>query len=499
MMSDLAVFQNITKAYHGVPAVRDVSLAFKAGEIHSLVGENGAGKSTLAKVLAGVVEHTSGKYLLDGREVRFHRPSDGLKSGIAMVHQETSMVPSMTVAQNLYLGREPGVVRLRGLYIAAQQILQGLNFPVDPRARVQQLGAAHRQMVEIARAVLFDARIIIFDEPTATLTPEEKQHFFDLVTNLRDKKGVTIVFISHALEECLAVSDRISVLRDGALVESGQASSFTRDTLISAMAGRENVELKREGKVRKAGGVRKPILEVQNLKKQDLVKNTSFSVFPGEVTGVFGLVGSGRTELSRIVCGDMKRDLFYGGRIYFEGEEIRFTTPREAIEKGIIYITEDRKHDGFFEMQSVAENIKMGLMAKQANWKLLAGGAGAEGEIESWSQKLQIKSIDPKAKVIHLSGGNQQKCVIAKSLIQKPKLVIFDEPTRGVDVGTIAEIHKLIASLADEGLGVVVISSYLPEIFAVSDRIMVMRQGRVVETLYADEADEEQLLYAAVH
>ena len=498
-MSELAAFKNITKEYHGVPAVQNVSLTIKAGEIHSFIGENGAGKSTLAKILAGVIEHTSGEYLLDGKETRFHKPSDGLRSGIAMVHQETSMVPSMTVAQNLYLGREPGVVRLRGLYIAAQQILQRLNFPVDPRARVQQLGAAHRQMVEIARAVLFDARVIIFDEPTATLTPEEKQHFFDLIENLRDKKGVTIIFISHALEECLAVSDRITVLRDGALVESGPAKSFTRDSLITAMAGRENVEVKREKKERRKPTSLKPILEVQNLKKQDLVKNTSFSVFPGEVTGLFGLVGSGRTELSRIVCGDMKRDLFHGGRIIFDGEEIRFTTPREAIEKGIIYITEDRKSDGFFEMQSVYNNIKFGMLAKESNWKLLVSKTGGHSNIEDWSQRLQIKSIDPNAKVIHLSGGNQQKCVIAKSLIQKPKLVIFDEPTRGVDVGTIAEIHKLIASLAEEGIGVMVISSYLPEILAVSDRIMVMRQGRVVETLYADQADEERLLYAAVH
>lgn len=498
-MTELAVFENISKEYHGVPAIQDISLTIEAGEIHSFVGENGAGKSTLAKVLAGVVEHTSGQYFLDSKPTRFHKPSDGLQAGVAMVHQETSMVPSMTVAQNLYLGREPAIVRLRGLNIAAQQILQRLNFPVDPRARVQQLGAAHRQMVEIARAVLFDARIIIFDEPTASLTPEEKQHFFDLIENLRDKKGVTIVFISHALEECLAVSDQITVLRDGRLVESGKASAFTRDRLISAMAGRENVEIKRANADRRQPSSLEPIIEVQNLKKQNLVKNTSFSIFPGEVAGLFGLVGSGRTELSRIICGDMKRDLFHGGRILFQGEEIRFTTPREAVEKGIIYITEDRKSDGFFEMQSVHNNIKLGLMAKEPNWKLLATGSEGADEIDRLTERLQIKSIDPKAKVIHLSGGNQQKCVIAKSLIQKPKLVIFDEPTRGVDVGTITEIHKLIGSLADEGIGVVVISSYLPEILSVSDRILVMRQGRVVETFFADQVNEEQLLYAAVH
>ncbi len=274
-----------------------------------------------------------------------------------MVHQETSMVPAMTVAQNLYLGREPAVARLRGVYISAHQILQSLNFPVDPRTPVQQLGAAHRQMVEIARAVLYDARIIIFDEPTATLTPEEKQHFFDLSRRLRDKKGVSIVFISHALEESLMLSDRITILRDGRIVGTGAASSFNRERIVAAMTGRQGGVVQRSSRRRAIAEGKKPTLEVKNLKKQGIVKNTSFSIYPGEVTGIFGLVGSGRTELARILCGDMKRDLFFGGRIYLRGQEIRFTTPREAIRKGIIYITEDRKYDGIFETMSAAENF----------------------------------------------------------------------------------------------------------------------------------------------
>jgi simple sugar transport system ATP-binding protein len=498
-VATIAEFRGVTKEYRGVPALENVDFSLAKAEIHSLVGENGAGKSTLTKIMAGVIGPTSGEYLLDGKLVHFRNPSDGLRAGIAMVHQETSMVPAMTVAQNLYLGREPAVARLRGVYISAHQILQSLNFPVDPRTPVQQLGAAHRQMVEIARAVLYDARIIIFDEPTATLTPEEKQHFFDLSRRLRDKKGVSIVFISHALEESLMLSDRITILRDGRIVGTGAASSFNRERIVAAMTGRQGGVVQRSSRRRAIAEGKKPTLEVKNLKKQGLVKNTSFSIYPGEVTGIFGLVGSGRTELARILCGDMKRDLFFGGRIYLRGQEIRFTTPREAIRKGIIYITEDRKYDGIFETMSAAENIEIGMLAKEPTWKPGTGKHQKRPIMQRWIERLSIKAINPNARAIELSGGNQQKCMIAKSLVQNPQVAMFDEPTRGVDVGAIAEIHELIADLAEQGTAVVVISSYLPEIMKLSDRILVMRQGRVVEAFAGESATEQDVLRAAVH
>ena len=497
-MPALVEFQNVTKEYRGVPAVRGVSLTLERGEVHALLGENGAGKSTLTKMLAGVVSITHGQILLEGKPVAFGSPLEGLEAGVAMVFQETSLVPSLTVAQNIYLGKEKFFNRLRGLYIAAQQFLQSLNFPVDPTLNVSQLGAAQKQMVEIARAVHHKAKIIIFDEPTATLTPEEKRHFFALVKRLKSE-GVTIVFISHALEEALAISDRITILRDGAHVVTGPASEFDREKIVRAMVGRE---LSNEIYGADRSTARKPgnkILNVQNLSQGRLVRNTSFSIFAGQITGVFGLIGSGRTEMFRVVAGVTKRDHFHGGEIFVDGERVRYRVPRPAMKDGVIYITEDRKLDGFFETMSIVDNIYFGYLAADRNASPIVNQEEARTLSSEWQKRLNVKAISSDARVIELSGGNQQKVVIAKSLVQRPDLVIFDEPTRGVDVGAIAEIHSLLNQLADQGLAVVVISSYLPEIMSVSDRILVARQGRIVEEFDATEANEERIMYAAVH
>ena len=497
-MEPLVEFRNVSKAYHGVPAVTGVSLTLNRGEIHALLGENGAGKSTLTKMLAGVVSVSSGEIWFGGRPVQFASPLEALHAGIAMVYQETSLVPSLTVAQNLYLGNEKLFNRLRGLYIAAQQFLQTLNFPVDPTLNVSQLGAAQKQMVEIARAVHHKARLIIFDEPTATLTPEEKGHFFSLVKRLKND-GVTIVFITHALEEALAVSDRITVLRDGELVSSDLASRFDRDSIVRAMVGRtltNEIYHQKDRQVRAAG---RKVLNVQNLSVGRLVRNSSFSIFAGQITGVFGLIGSGRTEMARVIAGVDKRNHFHGGEVFFEDRPVRYLVPRPAVNDGIAYITEDRKRDGFFETMSISSNIHAGRLAAEPGqaWWIRRSDAGSAAS--EWIRALNIKAISGDARVIELSGGNQQKVVIAKALIQKPKLVIFDEPTRGVDVGAIAEIHQLINQLADEGLAVVVISSYLPEIMNLSDRILVARKGRIVEEFGAKDATDEKIMYAAVH
>jgi simple sugar transport system ATP-binding protein len=491
--------EKVTKAYRGVPAVKDVDFDLREGEIHALLGENGAGKSTLTKVMAGVVEATSGRMLYQGREVRFTTPYEALQAGIAMVFQETSLVPSMTVAQNLYLGSEKFLNRIRGTTIAAQQFLQSLNFPVDPTALVETLGAAKRQMVEIARAVHHAARVIIFDEPTASLTPEEKRHFFALLRRLK-ASGVSVVFISHALEEALYISDRITILRDGELVATGDTSGFDRETIIAAMVGRTlSGALYRK---RDATHLRKPgrkVLSVQDISMGRAVRNTAFSIFEGQITGVFGLIGSGRTETFKIVAGIYKRDFLRGGTIALDGRPVRYLTPAAAVKDGIAYVTEDRKSEGIFETMSIGENLFGGMLAAGRAEGLVVRARTIRDIAAEWTGRLNIKTINADARVVELSGGNQQKVVIGKGLIQKPRIVIFDEPTRGVDVAAIAEIHQIINALADDGLAVVMISSYLPEILNLSDRILVCRQGRIVEEMSPIEATEEKIMYAAVH
>ncbi|QEX20356.1 ABC transporter ATP-binding protein [Hypericibacter adhaerens] len=499
-MDKLIELIGITKEYRGALAVNKVDFDIRKGEVHALIGENGAGKSTLTKIIAGAVQRSAGRMLVDGRETVFATPREALQGGVAMVFQETSLVPSLTVAQNLYLGDEPFFNRLRGIYISAQQFLQSLNFSVDPARLVSTLGAAQRMMVETARAVHHKARLIIFDEPTATLTPEEKHHFFALVGRLK-AAGVSVIFISHALEEALAISDRITVLRDGECVLTASTAELDRDKLVRAMVGRAlSDELYGGAQAVRKGRLRgEKVLSVQNLSYAGVVKNNTFSVYAGQVTGMFGLIGSGRTETAKVIAGVVKRDLIHGGEIYLMGRPIRYRTPRPAVLDRIVYVTEDRKVEGFFETMSIAENVYVGKMASAEPTSMILSYRQMMAMSEQWRTTLNVKAISSDARVIELSGGNQQKVVIAKSLAQKPKLIIFDEPTRGVDVGAIAEIHQLINRLADEGIAIIMISSYLPEILRLSDRILVTRQGRVVEEFNPENAGEEKIMYAAVH
>ena len=499
-MNDLVLsLSKATKLYAGVPAIEGVDFDLRRGEIHALVGENGAGKSTLTKVMAGVVTLTSGAMTVDGADVTLKTPLEARNLGIAMVFQENSLVPTMTVAQNLFLGQEKFYNRLRGIYIAAQQFLQSLNFDVTPTATVGGLGAAKKQMVEIARAVHHKAEVIIFDEPTATLTPEEKRHFFALMRRLK-ARGVSIVFISHALEEALNHADRITILRDGELVVTGDAADFDREKVVRAMVGR-NLSDELYGQ-RRGGGLRKQgakVLSVQDISMSNVVRNNSFSVYDGQITGVFGLIGSGRTETFKVIAGIYKRDFLRGGDIELNGRPVRYYVPREAVRDGIIYVTEDRKLEGFFETMSIAENLYAGSLTAGLTRKPYVSLREMQELTKQWTAALNVRAINDNARVVELSGGNQQKVVIGKGLIQKPRIVIFDEPTRGVDVGAIAEIHQLINRLADEGLAVIVISSYLPEIMKLSDRILVCRQGRMVEEFSPADATEEKIMYAAVH
>jgi len=489
------------KIYGGVHAIEGINFDLYAGEVHALVGENGAGKSTLCKAIAGAIKLTSGEYYVDGKPVNFERPRDALAAGICMVYQETSLVPTMTAAQNIELGNEKLITSFKKLNIQAQQLLQSLNFHIDPATPVGMLGTAKRQMVEIARAIYNDARIIIFDEPTASLTPEEIVHFFNLVRDLR-VRGVAIIYISHALEESLQISDRITVLRDGKLVITARTAEMTREKLVRHMVGRDITQThyaRKEGHAERRRQRREKVLTVENVTMGTMVKNMSFSVYAGEVVGIAGLIGSGRTEIAKIIFGALKRNLINGGTIKLRGRPIRYRVPKEAINDGITYITEDRKLNGFFETMVVDDNVYIGKLATRAGWRFLLSGLMRNKLASYWVQRLKIGALQRKAKIVELSGGNQQKVVIAKSLVQDPSIVIFDEPTRGVDVGTIPEIHAQIRTLADEGKAVVVISSYLPEVLSISDRILVARLGRIVAEFDAAAATEEKIMYAAIH
>ncbi len=489
--------EGITKRYGGIAALQSADFELFPGEIHALVGENGAGKSTLCKLIAGVITPSEGRLSIDGQTVHLTAPKDAARYGISMVYQETSLVPQLTVAQNMVLGRERAFNSVRKVRSAARQVLQRLNFNVDPSQLAGSLSAAKRQMVEIARAVLNDARIIMLDEPTAALTPEETDHLFELMKSLQ-KTGVAMIFISHALEEALTHADRITVLRNGQLVKTGPAIEFDRDHLIRYMIGDHlNVEA---AVPRTARLVRTalPMLRVDNIRMGNVVNNMSFSIFPGEITGIAGLIGSGRSEVAKVIMGHTKRN-FGGGQIWLQGREVRYSLPAQAVAAGIAYVSEDRKLDGFFEMRSVAENIGLGWLAKFGRSTVVAPFAKMRAVAREWEDRLSIRRIDDGQSALYLSGGNQQKVVIAKSLAQKPKLVIFDEPTRGVDVGAIAEIRRIIRGFADGGAGVVLISSYLPEILDLSDRILVAKSGTIVAEFARSEASAEKILHAAIH
>ena len=488
-----------SKVYGGLHAIENVSFEVRAGEIHALLGENGAGKSTLCKAIAGAISLTSGKYLIDGREVSFASPREALRGGVAMVYQESSLVPSMTVAQNLELGMEAFVTRYSKINIAATQSLQSLNFNVDALALVENLGTAKRQMVEIVRAVRHNAKVFVFDEPTASLTPEETQHLFHLLNTLRER-GAGIIFISHALEEALAIADRITVLRDGHRVATVPAKSVSREELVRMMIGRDipagRVATQTVSGLPARG---EKVLSVENVTMGSVVKNMSFSLFAGEVVGVFGLVGAGRSEVAQIVCGARKRNFLRGGMIYLRGRPVRYRVPRQAVRDGIAYITEDRKVDGFFETMTVDQNIYLGYLSSPRVRRFLYSRQEMKRIADRWIETLSISALKRSLKIVEYSGGNQQKVVVAKSLAQEPTVIIFDEPTRGVDVSAIPQIHKAIRELAAQGKAVMVISSYLPEILAISDRVLVARGGRIVEEMSSADATQEKIMYAAIH
>jgi ribose transport system ATP-binding protein len=487
------ILTGLTKRFPGVLALDGVSLHLVPGEVHAVMGENGAGKSTLMKLAAGIYRPDAGEIRLDGRQIDFTHPAQAAASGIHVVFQELTVLENLTVAQNLLIGREPA--RARGLWLdrraasaEAGRILDGLGIPIDPATPTGRLSAGERQLVEIARAVSREPKVLVLDEPTSSLGRAEEELLFATVRRLRDK-GVALAYITHRMAEVFELSDRITVLRDGRHVMTGNTADLTRADLIRAMVGR-GVD---ETRVAAAAAARDVALRVEGLTAGRLVRGVDLVLYSGEVLGLAGLMGSGRSETARIIAGI---DRAAAGRMTLFGAPFAPRSPAEAMKAGVAYLSEDRKRLGLHLSLSVAENLALPSFPRLARRGFISPGAIKTLAL-AWIARLSIKPASPAVAVETLSGGNQQKVAIAKWLAIAPRVILLDEPTRGVDVGAKAEIYALIRRLAADGAAVLVISSELPEILQVSDRIAVMARGCVAGIVPAAGATEESLLNLA--
>jgi ribose transport system ATP-binding protein len=488
--------RGVSKRYGGTYALDKVDFDVRPGEIHALLGENGAGKSTLVKIISGAVAHDDGTLVVDGENRVFTSPRDSSDAGVAMVYQEGSLVESMTVAQNLFMGNEKVFNSLGRLNVLSRELLESHNFHIRPDVTAGALGVGQKQMVEIARAMHRNAKLVILDEPTSSVTPEERLQLFMSMQALK-RRGIGVIFITHMLDEAFEQADRITVLRDGVVQGTLDRPEFSHDHVVSMMVGR-TVEMGRVPPNRRADPV--PTLQVEDITLLPAVRSAAFSAYAGEILGIYGLVGAGRSEAAMVIAGLAKRRRMRGGTIRLNGKPVRFRTPRQARRAGIVYITEDRKASGFFSHLTIADNIYLGHLCSAARLPFLFRPRDRTSVAMRFVRQFQVRTLEPtKATVEELSGGNQQKVVLAKGLTRKPLVAIIDEPTRGVDLGTIPEIHAMIRGLADDGVAVIVISSYLPEIQALSDRVLVARAGSIAAEFAPEEADEESLMFAAVH
>ena len=492
--------KNISKSFGGVHALRGVSLEAHAGEVHALCGENGAGKSTLMKVLAGALTDYQGEIFLDGKPVRFTGPSDAEDAGIRIIHQELNLVPEMTVAANLFLGREIagplGFLNTKAMEAAAKTLFDRLGTPISPRARVADLRIGDQQMVEIAKALASDASIVIMDEPTSALSDAEVARLYRVINDLR-AAGTAIVYISHKMNEVFTLSDAVTVLRDGQHVASAPKAEITPDKVIRWMVGREIADLHFDPKP--ATG--KTLLKVDKLNLpsplgsgRPSLKDISFQIDAGEVVGIAGLLGAGRTEVLESLFGATPTRPT--GTITLLDQPAHFHEPGDAIRAGVALVTEDRKTLGLFTKMKVSENITIRRLDKLTRAGLIDGRAERQAVFDS-IRRLLIKTDGGGAEITSLSGGNQQKCIIARWLLVNPRLLLLDEPTRGIDVGAKAEIYALIRRLAAEGMAVLMTSSELPELLAVADRILVLCEGRITANIPRQEATEEKIMHAA--
>ncbi|USK43993.1 sugar ABC transporter ATP-binding protein [Cytobacillus oceanisediminis] len=496
-MSDyLLKMTHISKTFPGVKALDDVTLEVKPGEVHALIGENGAGKSTLIKILSGIYQPDSGaEFYFEGKKAEINKPIDATLKGISIIYQDLSLFPNLSVAENIYIGRDSTSrpwkkINWKSAENIARKALKELDVEIDIHLPVEKLSIAQQQLIEIARALAFESKLIVMDEPTSSLSSGEVEKLYKVINNLKSR-GISIIFVSHKLKELFTVSDRFTVLRDGKYVGTYESSELDEDRLINLMVGRTVLYEKNQS--RNMAG--ETIFEVENLSKDGNFKDISFDLKKGEVLGITGLVGSGRTELAQAIFGVNKP---YQGTIKINGKAVSIKSSEDAMKKGIAYIPESRKTQGLILGQSIINNISLPTLKTLRN-KL--GLINRKKEIElanDYVKTLDVRPALPERAAGDLSGGNQQKVVISKWLSTKPDILIIDEPTNGIDIGAKTEIHKLLRKLASEGMGVIVISSELPEVLAVSDRVLVMRHGRVAGELGIEEATQESIMNLAL-
>ena len=483
----ILTLKNITKEFPGVKALDDVTINIERGTIHGLVGENGAGKSTLIKVLAGIYQPNKGEIILDGKPCRFNSPIEARRAGISVVHQEIKLAEPLSVAENMFLGNvqlKNGLVDWKGMRRRAREIVEDLGMDIDINAQVSSLTVAKKQIVEIMHAINNNSRILIMDEPSAVLTDRELEVMFRIVKQLRDE-GITIIYISHRLDEIFGLCSNVSVLRDGCHIDTIPVASVDRQGLINMMVGREmGQEYPKE-----VGNVGGTILEVKNLSR-GILQDISFEVKSGEVFGISGLVGAGRTELARAILGIDKPE---SGEIYVRGKKVHYRTFADAIRDGLGLIPEDRKLQGLVQIMSVKRNTTLVNMKRVLRAGVISSSL-EEKLSKEYADKLHVVTPSMETEVQYLSGGNQQKVVIAKWLFQNSEILFLDEPTRGIDVGAKAEIYRLINRMAKEGKTIIMISSEMPELLGMCDRIMVMHEGHKMGELNAAEATQEKIM-----
>ncbi|GAA4431676.1 sugar ABC transporter ATP-binding protein [Ravibacter arvi] len=486
--------RGLSKSFSGIKALDGVSFELKKGEVHALMGENGAGKSTFMKILAGLQPPDAGEIWLEGIPFTPKNARSALKNGISLIQQELLFVPELTVAENLFLGKE--VTGLGGKWINADETnrqatlwLKKVGLAVSPKARMKTLSIAELQLVEIAKAISNNASVLMMDEPTSALSENEVARLFEIIRELKSK-GVGIIYISHKMDEILQIADTVTVFRDGRYIDSRPAGTLDRDTLISLMVGRKLSDLFPSGSTEKGAA----IYEVSGLTRRGSFENVSFDLHAGEILGIAGLVGAGRTELARVLFGLDQADR---GTVKLHGAPLLPDSPATAIRKGIGYVSEDRKLLGLVTGMSVLQNITLSSLKKHASYGWIRSGS-EQNAAESFVRRLRIKCSSLSQKTETLSGGNQQKVAIAKVLLAKPKIIILDEPTRGIDIGAKAEIYQLIRQLASEGLGILLISSELPEITGLCDRVLVLSEGKQTALLTNGEASQEKIMYYAV-
>ncbi len=496
MQDILLEMKNICKEFPSVKALSDVSLQVRRGTVHALMGENGAGKSTLMKCLFGIYSADSGKIFLDGKEVNFKNPADALEYGVAMVHQELNQALSRSVMENIWLGRYPtrlGVVRDGKMYNDTKRVLSELDIDIDPERIMSSMSVSDRQMVEIAKAVSYNSKIIVLDEPTSSLNDREVEHLFKIIDKLRSR-GCGIIYISHKMEEILRISDDITVMRDGKHIATEPASSMDMDKIIKLMVGRELTE-RFPPKTNKVGDT---VFKVEGLSaRYAIVKDVSFEVKAGEIVGVAGLGGSGRTELLETVFGIRERK---SGRLELEGKEITNNTPKESIKAGFALLTEERRSSGIFGILDITENTVISNLKKYRLGGIVLSRKKMNADTDKCIKSMRVKTPSRQTKIRSLSGGNQQKVILGRWLLTEPKILLLDEPTRGIDVGAKYEIYQLIIELAERGRSVIMVSSEMPELLGVCDRILVMSGGRLageVSLLQKDGDLQEKIMTLA--